>query len=345
MRRTHDLDTCVVLNDIHFPEQDDRAVTVALEVCRRVRPDVVVLNGDIMDCVLLQKKVHGKYVPKMPGRAVKTIEDEVRLTSRFLEELSLCGAEIIFNEGNHEARVEKSILAQSPNLAFAFRSLREVFGFSTDRWNSSGVPYDFHGMTIYHGHRTNIHAGSSELLDICGRVVVGHTHRMRFYARTTAMVGTIWCIENAHLRVGRAEWMGRIIPDWQQGFCVLRKTRAGVMHEIVPIEDGVCVWYGEVLDAESLPHWNKDQDVGGNGLVSRDLVSRVLDMLSQGPYRSLQIADTLSVSRSQVWRVLSFLDEKGVVAYTRRKRGVLWSLTGDTSPVRFSGDPQSFMNT
>ena len=96
-----------VINDTHHCLQDQRAVDLALDVFEDIQPEVLFLNGDILDAFNLNF-----YSPKHPEIQFK-LEDEFNSARLFLEDCRkrLPNAKIIYNAGNHEHRVDRFIIA------------------------------------------------------------------------------------------------------------------------------------------------------------------------------------------------------------------------------------------
>jgi len=81
-----------------------------LNAVRDLRPDVVVIIGDFLDCYTISN------FPKTPGRKTQ-LKDEVDEAVRELDRLcSLRVPRIIWTEGNHEQRLDRHILDKSPAL-------------------------------------------------------------------------------------------------------------------------------------------------------------------------------------------------------------------------------------
>lgn len=99
--RTFDVDgkaRCLVLSDIHIPFHDDKALILALKQGKRDKCDVILLNGDIMDCYK-----HGRWENDPRYYPFK---EELSYTIAFFETLreNFPKARIIWKLGNHEDR-------------------------------------------------------------------------------------------------------------------------------------------------------------------------------------------------------------------------------------------------
>ena len=48
-------ENAVVINDIHFPYQDDKALQLTLKIIKAYQPDIIFINGDAMDFYAISK--------------------------------------------------------------------------------------------------------------------------------------------------------------------------------------------------------------------------------------------------------------------------------------------------
>lgn len=99
----------VILNDIHFPYQDNEALTAALNYAKKEKPDFIFLNGDIID-------VHSlSYFMKDPRK--KRFSEELQLLADFVTELDKqFKCKIYFKFGNHEERYDNFLFQKAHEL-------------------------------------------------------------------------------------------------------------------------------------------------------------------------------------------------------------------------------------
>lgn len=100
----------VIASDIHIPFQDDGAVRSFIKYCKERQPEVVVLNGDVLDMFMLSRFTKGE------GRNPL---EEMTMCQGFLDSLrkAVPNADIYYVIGNHENRLEKYVLTKAPELA------------------------------------------------------------------------------------------------------------------------------------------------------------------------------------------------------------------------------------
>jgi predicted phosphodiesterase len=99
----------LILNDIHFPYQDNEALTAALNYAKKEKPDFIFLNGDIID-------VHSlSYFMKDPRK--KRFSEELQLLADFIETLhKQFKCKIYFKFGNHEERYDSFLFQKAHEL-------------------------------------------------------------------------------------------------------------------------------------------------------------------------------------------------------------------------------------
>lgn len=216
----------LVINDLHFPFENPRAIALTLQVAKDLEPDTIFLNGDIIDCWQISRYV------KNPKHATKDgLAYEVDRARSFLTGLRLQfpKARIIYIFGNHEYRWAVYIANQARELyGLKGMTLEEQLDLpdldilvvnSGNRENS----YLWGKLLIGHFDRVNKHSGMTAknlLEDKSISVIQAHTHRggssfKRLYDRD--IVG----YENFCLCNRNPEYVDR--PNWQLGFSIVYK--------------------------------------------------------------------------------------------------------------------------
>lgn len=100
----------VVLSDIHFPYQDDKALKAVYKFLEQHPVDTIILNGDILDFYDVSS------FDKDPER-VNSLQKEIDLAQKFFKKLRQLApnARIVFIKGNHCSRLER-YLKKHPEL-------------------------------------------------------------------------------------------------------------------------------------------------------------------------------------------------------------------------------------
>lgn len=246
--------TLAILSDLQMPFEDPAALDQALEVVARIKPDTVVLNGDIVDCY-----AESVFLKDWKLAAIATPEGH-RRARRVMECLEYVPNKIWLG-GNHEERWKKELWreiakgekagAVAANLAAAMNA-KSVAGIDlSDPVGSFARIYDMaeHGFTYYPWHhrlyfaqgnlvvthgefvRKDSGATARATFEWLGKsVIVGHTHRLGSYLVT---------------KDGREHggWEGGCLcelepeycttPNWQQGLTIVKIN--GPEFHVVPV--------------------------------------------------------------------------------------------------------------
>lgn len=131
----------LLLSDIHFPYQDNEALTTALQYGKDKNVDAIFLNGDILD--FYQLSFHEK------DPRITDIGQELEMGRSFFKTLrkNFPKANIYYIPGNHEARMERYLRVKAPELL-------DIAEFRIDvllRVAEYGVEYLEHGTKCYFG--------------------------------------------------------------------------------------------------------------------------------------------------------------------------------------------------
>jgi predicted phosphodiesterase len=160
--------TVVVINDVHVPFHDERAVALVFAYIGTLQPDMIILNGDILDFYQVSD------FAKDPDRTVRLV-DELRTARELLERLRdlVPKAEIVYIEGNHEHRLHRFLIKQAPEL----KGLRGLSVSEQLDLDDLGIRY--------------IECPADQFIDtylelVPGRLLVGHFKALRGNAGATA---------------------------------------------------------------------------------------------------------------------------------------------------------------
>lgn len=245
------LKRALIVPDVHAPYHHKEAFNVLLAAGLVLRPDIVVLLGDFMDCYFLSTH------EKDPRRKL-TVFDEAKVTRRLLAQLEFLGAsEHWYLEGNHEARLNRYMKRQAPELYGAV-SIRQLLQLDERKWQY--VPYKTtqcklgklfctHDMGF-----TGSSAAETTVAAFQGNIAFGHSHRLgiayRGNLRGETHVGANlgWLGDQEHV-----DYMYDSIAKraWHHGFGIAYIEPSGEAHvQAVPIINGRCVVDGKLVSAK-----------------------------------------------------------------------------------------------
>jgi predicted phosphodiesterase len=203
------------LNDIHFPYQDDHALSLVFKLIKYLQPSEVFLIGDIIDCYSLSR------FDKDPN--LVNLQEDLDLLEDFFYTLRQhTDARITYLEGNHEHRLTR-FLFQNPEIR-NLKTLTPQNLFNLETYGVEWIPQEkthiHNGHIITHGSVVRKHAGYSAKAELekygCSGIS-GHTHRVGVY-NATNMLGTHTWIENGCLCKPMDYVIGT--PNWQQSVSV-----------------------------------------------------------------------------------------------------------------------------
>jgi predicted phosphodiesterase len=242
--------TTFVISDMHIPFHDPEVWAAKLAIIKRLRPDVVVIIGDLFDFYAASS------FPKNPQRKFRVI-DEVNEGLPLLDQLEeLRVPNVFYLEGNHEERLGRAVVSMAPQLHGMVKTLPEIARVAERGWH--WVPYkrsiSIGKMRFSHDFtRCGVNAARQSLLDVGKSITFGHTHRLG-----VAYQGTIEDGSHVALNVGhgsdlkQVDYMhrDRALRDWQHGCGIIDEDERGfVWPQAVAIIGGTARVRGQKVAA------------------------------------------------------------------------------------------------
>ena len=230
--------TWVILNDLQIPFHDVKVLDAVLALTVGIKPDGVILNGDVVDCYSLSEFDKD---PATEASLTREITDAAQLMARLkgIPEKWWLG-------GNHEDRLRR-VLWQNPKFAsiekLDFPKLfdLETYGF---KWKPYGGTLKLASLLVTHGSMVLKHSGwtaREHFIKYGTSVLIGHTHRLGVYYRTNSK-GVHASYENGCLCKLTPEYAQAV--DWQQGFSVVHLDGNYFNVQQIPIINRRCFFYG-----------------------------------------------------------------------------------------------------
>ena len=169
-----------VINDIHLPIHDPKALNLALDVFQDVGITDLVINGDALDFYLVNS--HG---PKHPDIQF-LLEDEFKAGNDFLDELQdrFSKSNIFFNSGNHCNRLDRFIINKCPQFwnVVSVKGMLNLEGRGIP-YHEYNRPWNVKGTDLFIQHSPPSYgengARTSLLKKFGGSWIFGCTHRMQ----------------------------------------------------------------------------------------------------------------------------------------------------------------------
>lgn len=206
--------TVIIASDIHIPFQDDGAVRSFIKYCKEKQPEVVVLNGDVLDMFMLSRFTKGE------GRNPL---EEMTMCQGFLDSLrkAVPNADIYYVIGNHENRLEKYVLTKAPELASLIEDVFTIIKTSDYRVRGCASVTFNDNFVCKHGTYIGNKSGLSAIKEMENSYMsgaTGHVHRGIVYRARKAGRKFVW-IETGCLCSLNPEYC--ILPNWCQGFATV----------------------------------------------------------------------------------------------------------------------------
>lgn len=220
---TGELHTILVYGDVHIPFQDDKAVDLMIQVSKAIVPNIIIINGDLIDFYSISS------FRKLKPDAVR-FKEELNMAIKHLEMIRNLHpqAQIIFNMGNHEDRLP-NYLADNAQELMDLNCLDVYQLLEMDRLKIAlnravnRESYQRVKDNLLIGHFAKCCKFSAytakALIESKGiSLIQGHTHRLGSHYRTWVKREVVG-MESGCLCSLTPEYLRD--PDWQQGFCVV----------------------------------------------------------------------------------------------------------------------------
>ncbi|MHC1576733.1 MAG: hypothetical protein ACXQTE_05205 [Methanosarcinaceae archaeon] len=238
--------TDFIISDLHVPFQDPEALKLMLKMQQHFRPTNVIMDGDMLDAIQLSKFSKDPQEPE----SFKANVVELCIILRKMQKYS----NLIYIEGNHEARLQRYINDRAPDLAGlisieglikshlgdTIEYIRTTPGESMMTWGAED------DLLIGHFAKVSKHTCYTVKLLVekyMTNVVQAHTHRLGQYA-LRGYDHTFRGFESGCLCNLDPDYVAK--PNWQQGFLVYSSVQGRWNIESVTIHDGAANFRGKI---------------------------------------------------------------------------------------------------
>ena len=186
----------LILSDIHFPYQDNKALELALNYGLEHKVNAVYLNGDIADFYQCSRFTKDRRLRDMAG--------ELEMVRNFLKQLQdLFKCPIYYKIGNHEKRYEDYLMIKAPELLgiddFKLEQLLRFREFGVTlvkdkQMALAGKLPILHGHEWFGGFAPPVNPARGLYMKAKESCIVGHHHRTSEHTEKTLSgdVTTTW---------------------------------------------------------------------------------------------------------------------------------------------------------
>lgn len=227
-----------IIFDAHRPFHDHNAYSLMMSILQSLPISQIILGGDFADCYNIN--LHGKNL-----NIEETLEEEVEDVISSLAEFNIIfpKAKKIFIVGNHEARLERYITNNCPEL-FGVTTIEKLFFLQ--QYKFTMIPYTpsqsyyVENIAVRHEPIGNgINCAQATISKSGESIIFGHTHRIQRTFSTTLGGKQIQAISGG--------WLGnknhpafsyvKNHHNWQMGFVLVYEDRGEFFIEQVFIND------------------------------------------------------------------------------------------------------------
>jgi predicted phosphodiesterase len=182
----------LILSDLHFPYQNNRAIELALDYGKENKVDCILINGDLIDFANISR--HDK------DWRSRSINDEFESVRTFLKSLRLNfpNTRIIYKHGNHDERWEKFLYVKAPEIFDVADFQLEVLlrlGELKIETVKDKRPIRLGKLTVLHGHELmgmgGVNPARATFTKTLEDTLVGHYHRTSSHSEPTMNGKTI----------------------------------------------------------------------------------------------------------------------------------------------------------
>lgn len=217
----------VVGSDAHYwPNEISTAHLALVDICKRLKPKAVVMNGDLVDGARISRH------PPINWESLPTVDEELETVKVRLGEIEKAakGAYKAWTLGNHDMRFEAKLANLAPEYAGIHGvHLHDHFGA---QWAHCWSVWINDDVVVKHRFKNGIHATHNNTIWAGKTMVTGHLHSLKV-TPFTDYNGDRWGVDCGTL----AEPYG---PQFQYGEDNPVNHRSGFV--VLTFKDGKLLW-------------------------------------------------------------------------------------------------------
>lgn len=235
--------TILVGSDVHiWPGPLTTAQRAFHAFAKRLKPSVIVINGDLFDGAKVSRHPAGMWTNEQRPN----VKQELEACQAFLSGLK--APRMVWTQGNHDARMEARLAALVPEYegvpGFALKDHFPEWNLCTSLWVNSD-------LVIKHRWKSGIHAPHNNTKDAGRSYCTGHLHSLKVQPWTD-LNGTRYGIDCGTLSEPdgpQFDYCEDSPRNWRSGFAVLNYRNGRLlMPELVQVWDDDTVQFrGELV--------------------------------------------------------------------------------------------------
>lgn len=211
----------LIISDLHFPYQDNKAITAAIKYGLKEKVTCILINGDLLDFASISR--HEKDWRQ------RSVYEEFESVRNFLKMLrdKFPKAKIVFKEGNHDERWEKWLYVKAPELfddpEYKLEVILRLGELKIDIVKDRR-PVKIGKLTVLHGHEMagtsgGVNPARSTFTKTLESVLIGHFHKSSSHSESS-MWGDLKVTESVGCLCGLHPQFMRV-NKWNFGFAIV----------------------------------------------------------------------------------------------------------------------------
>lgn len=178
----------LIISDLHFPYQNNEAITLALDYGKSKKIDCILINGDLIDFANISR-----HERDFRARSIAEEFDAVRIFLKSIR-IHFPKVKIVFKHGNHDERWEKFLYSKAPEIFdvndFQLEVLLKLGELKIETVKDKR-PIKIGKLTALHGHELagggagGVNPARGTFLKTLSNVIVGHYHKTSSNTETT----------------------------------------------------------------------------------------------------------------------------------------------------------------
>jgi len=207
----------LIVSDLHFPYQNNKAITLALDYGKEKKVDCILINGDLIDFANISR--HEK---DWRHRNINNEFDAIKLFFKTLRQ-HFPKTKIVYKLGNHDERWEKFLYSKAPEIfdmpEFQLEIILRLGELKIDIVKDKR-PIILGKLTVLHGHELmgmgGVNPARATFTKTMEDTLVGHYHRTSSHSEPTMNNRLI----NVHSQGCLCEMNPMFMPvnKWNLGF-------------------------------------------------------------------------------------------------------------------------------
>lgn len=230
----------------YWPGPPSTAHRAFVKFCKRLKPAIVVMNGDVLDASSISRH------PPIGWDKIPSVKEELDVCQDRLAEIGKAAfhAKKFWPLGNHDARFETRLAQVAPEF-------KDVHGISlADHFPDWAGCWSLHindNTVIKHRYKGGIHAPHNNTVNAGRSIITGHLHSQKV-TPFSDYNGTRYGVDTGCLADPYHEAFQDYTEDnpknWRSGFCVLTYRNGCLLQpELVTVWDANHVQFrGELIE-------------------------------------------------------------------------------------------------